>query len=124
MRFWAGIVRHGLSQALRDILNLKNSETMRFHVDFLHVVRYLLKLQKYHAILGYESSQFAGFSTFDLFDLLMLNWGSLLLVWLMYLKLHWLIFEFCCVCLCLYDFTKYTIPKFIAYPQSMSMNRY
>ena len=40
-----------------------------------------MKLQKYHAILGYEPkilmvSHFAGFSTFDLFDLLILNWGA------------------------------------------------
>ena len=77
MRSWAGNVRHGLSA---NQVNLKNC--MRFHVDFFHVVRYLLKLQIYHAISGYEpkillASKFAGFSTFDLFDLLILNWGSI-----------------------------------------------
>ena len=80
MRFWAFNVRHGLSsnQIARYFKLKKLKNYTRFHIDFLHVVRWLLKLQNYHAILAYGhnillATQFAGFSTFDLFDLLILN---------------------------------------------------
>ena len=82
MQFWAGDVRHGFSaNQIARYFKLKKLESyMRFHIDFLHIVRQLLKLQ-YHAILGYKpkillACQFAGFSPFDLFELLILNWGS------------------------------------------------
>ena len=81
MLFWVGIVRRSLSanQIVRCSLSanqivqcfkLKKLEnSMTYQVDVLLP----LKLQKYHAILGYDpkillANQFAGFFTFDLFD--------------------------------------------------------
>ena len=41
MRFWAGNVRHGLSanQTARYFKLKKPENYMKFHIDFLHVVR-------------------------------------------------------------------------------------
>ena len=72
--FWVGIVRHGLSANLIA----KCFKFKKYQVDFLHVVSRLpLKLQKYYSWVGYDpkiilasANQFAGFFTFDLFDLL------------------------------------------------------
>ena len=73
--FWAGIVWHRLSanQIVRcfELKKLKNC--MRYQVDFLLP----LKLQKISYYFGLcwkilLANQFAGFFTFDLFDLLIL----------------------------------------------------
>ena len=76
--FWAGIVWHRLSanQIVRCFKLKKLKNYMRYQVDFLLP----LKLQKISYYFGlYQKillvNQFAGFFTFDLFDLLILIQG-------------------------------------------------
>ena len=73
--FWAGIVRHRLSanQIVRCFKLRKLKNYMRYQVDFLLP----LKLQKISYYFGLcwkllLANQFAGFFTFDLFDLIIL----------------------------------------------------
>ena len=73
--FWASIVRHGLSdnQIVR-CFEFKNLKTI-WGIKLIFCFHWSYK--KYHAILGYDpkilfANHFAGFFTFDLFDLLIL----------------------------------------------------
>ena len=102
--YYFGLALSGIGSQptrLSDVLNLKNLKTMRYQVDFLLP----LKLQKIPYYFGLcwkilSENQFAGFFTFDLFDLLILI-----------LEVHCYILLVFFPTICIFDFCKNMNPR-------------